>query len=127
MEDKPTYAKDFKAIAKEISDAIEIEANEPGEIQEKIKLLASLTGSAAALQANAKKELLRKELELLDKYKGKDMQASVLMRTITAETFEEAGWLCYAERLNAGISHALDGLRSVLSYIKMDFEQSNNQ
>lgn len=116
--------EDLSQTAKRIRDAIEIETpkDDPGLIQDKIMELTLLTGSAAALQANAKKNLLIKEGELLKKYKGENMQASVLMRTINAECFEEAGWLTYCERLSAGISHSIEGLRSVLSYIKSELD-----
>lgn len=125
MEDTPTYGtQDFKAIAKQIKDCLELEVdnNNGQELTEKIKQLSMLTGSAAALQANAKKMLLQKELELLRKYKNSDLQPSVLMRMISAEAYEESGWVTYAERLNAGISHSLDALRSSLSYLKTELE-----
>lgn len=125
MEDKTPYGtQDFKVIAKQIKDCLELEVdnNNGKELTEKIKQLSMLTGSAAALQANAKKMLLQKELELLRKHKNSDLQASVLMRTISAEAYEESGWLTYAERLNAGISHSLDALRSSLSYLKTELE-----
>lgn len=120
--------KNFKDIAKQISEAIELDTGDtPEGLIEKIKLLSVLTASAAALQANAKKELLRKELEILSKHKDSDMQPSVLMRTISAECFEEAGWLTYAERLNAGISNSIEGLRSALSFLKLELEQTRGQ
>jgi len=90
MEDAAPY-QNFKAIAKQIKEALENDTEgNPLAIQEKISQLSMLTGSAAALQANAKKALLQKELELINKYKNEGLQASVLMRMISAECFEEA-------------------------------------
>lgn len=123
-EETPTYGThDFKAIAKQIKDCLELEVdnNNGQELTEKIKQLSMLTGSAAALLANAKKNLLIREKEMLTRYEDK-YQPSVLMRKITAECYEENGWLTYCDRLNAGISNSLDGLRSSLSYLKAELE-----
>lgn len=137
MEDNPTYTSyvkellkptDFKEVARQIKVALETDTNSsnPVELIEKIKELSLLTASAAALQANAKKNLLKKELELIKEYQKATMPPSVLMRMITAETYEESSWLVYSERLNAGMTHALDGLRSSLSFLKAEMETTRN-
>lgn len=124
MEDKPTYGNDFKEVARQIKVALEIDTDSSNgaELIEKIKQLSILTASGAALQAHAKKALLKKELELIKEYQKTTMPPSVLMRLISAETWDEASFLTYAERLNAGISHSLDSLRSSLSYLKAEME-----
>lgn len=126
-EEIQTYTT-MKGVAHQIKLALETETDihNPVEMMEKIKELSLLTASAAALQANAKKNLLKKELELIKEYQKVTMPPSVLMRMITAETFEESSWLVYAERLNAGISHSLDALRSSLSFIKAEMETTRN-
>ena len=116
-------------IAKMISDALEekIDRTNPDEIAGKIDELRQLTANAATLKANAKKLLRQKELEILNKYKDSKLQASVLMRTISAECFEEEGWYVYADRLNAGLSHALDSMRTLLSYMKEEMRNNLSQ
>ena len=118
--------KDFKVVAQQIKDALElvVPSDQPQAICDKINELTMLTGSAAALQANAKKALLKKELELLKSHQSEGLQASVLMRLIQAESYEESAWLCYAERLSAGIAHSMDGLRSELSYLKEEIRNN---
>lgn len=114
-------------IAKQIKTAIEADCgNDPVLLMDKICELSTLTATAAALQANAKKELLKKELEIIEKYQKEDLPASLLMKKINAECFEEAAWLTYAERLGAGITNTIEGCRSVLSFIKSEMEQIKN-
>lgn len=117
------------ALAAQIKKAIEekIDENNPELIKAKIMELSALQGSAAALQAGAKKGLLKREGELLKQYMKEDIPPTVLMRKINAECAEEQGWLTYCERLGAGLSHGVDGLRSVLSFIKMEMENSRHQ
>lgn len=114
----------IKAMAKQIADALgeQVDRSNPDEVAGKIDELRQLTANAASIKANAKKQLLKKELEVLEQYKGSKIQASILMRTISAECFEEEGWYVYCDRLNAGISHALDGMRSILSWMKTELE-----
>lgn len=131
-EDATTYGTNptqMQDIAHQIKVALETEtdSSNPHEMIEKIKELSVLTANAASLQANAKKRLLQKELQLLEKYRFSKLPPSVLMRAINAECFEESGFLCYAERLGAGLSHSLDALRSSLSYIKCELENIRHQ
>lgn len=114
----------IKEMAKQIADALaeEVDRSNPDEVAGKIDELRQLTANAASIKANAKKQLLKKEREVLEQYKGSKIQASILMRTISAECFEEEGWYVYCDRLNAGISHALDGMRSILSWMKTELE-----
>lgn len=130
MEDTPQYAKSptMNDTANAIKLALEVETDihNPVEMMEKIKELSLLTASAAALQANAKKKVLEKECELLKEYQKTSIAPSILMRLITAECSEEVAWLTYAERLNAGMTHALDGLRSSLSFLKSEMETTRN-
>lgn len=119
--------ENFKEAAKQIKQAIEQDCgNDPVLLMDKIKELSALTATAAALQANAKKNLLKKELEIIEKYQSADMSPSLLIKKINAECFEEAAWLTYAERLSAGITNTIEGCRSVLSFIKSEMEQIKN-
>lgn len=89
-------------------------------VDNKLKKLSQLTGLSAEANASAKKLLLQKELEILRANKDSGYQASVLNNLIKAECFEESALLEYADRLNSGLVHSMDSLRSSISLYKTE-------
>lgn len=87
----------------------------------KLLKLTQLMGLSAETKASAKKLLGIKErcvFEMIDK----KLPPSVQVRILNAECYEENAILEYADRLNAGISHSIEGLRSVISLYKQEMQ-----
>lgn len=89
-------------------------------VDNKLKKLTQLLGSSAEANASAKKILLKKELEILRENKDSGLSPSVLNNLLKAECFDESSLLEYADRLNSGLVHAIDGLRSSISLYKQE-------
>lgn len=89
-------------------------------VDNKLKKLSQLVGLSAEANASAKKFLLTKELEILKANKDTGYPPSVLNNLIKAECFEESALLEYADRLNSGLVHAMDALRSSISLYKQE-------
>lgn len=52
------------------------------------------------------------------------MSATDKKLTLSGILADEQYWKTYSERLNAGLTHAIDGLRSMLSFIKEERKNS---
>lgn len=100
---------------------VQVDVSAPGLIMDKISELTNLLGLSAECYAWSERFYNEKLGELvLDKnYKNltatdkKMLFASLASKEILAHT--------HAERLNSGISHAIDGLRSLLSFLKEEY------
>jgi hypothetical protein len=90
----------------------------------KLIKLTQLTGLAAESKALAQKLLNMKELEVIKENEGSGITASVLVKKINAECYEEGALLVYADRINSALSHSIEGLRSVVSLYKSELENS---
>lgn len=90
------------------------------DVDKKLKLLTQLLGLSAEANASSKKILLKKELEILKEHKDSGLPPSVLNNLLKAECFEESALLEYADRLNSGLVHCIDGLRSSVSLYKTE-------
>jgi hypothetical protein len=90
------------------------------DVDKKLKLLTQLLGLSAEANASAKKILLKKELDILKENKDSGLPPSVLNNLLKAECFEESALLEYADRLNSGLVHCIDGLRSSVSLYKTE-------
>lgn len=87
--------------------------------------LTQLMGLSAETKASAKKLLGLKErmvFEMMDK----KMPPSVQVRFLNSECYEENAILEYADRLNAGITHSIECLRSVISLYKQEMASGIN-
>jgi hypothetical protein len=93
--------------------------------QQKNKMLAltQLIGLSAECNASAKKILLKRELEVL-KSLNPDMSPMKVHKFVNAECSEEGALLEYADRINSGLVHSIDALRSVISLYKTELENS---
>lgn len=90
-------------------------------VQNKMLKLTQLIGLSAETKASAKKLLGIKErcvFEMIDK----KLPPSVQIRMLNAECYEENAILEYSDRLNAAITHNIDGLRSVISLYKQEMQ-----
>lgn len=104
------------------SDVVDVDIES---IKNKALKLSQLMGLSAETKASAKKLLLLKELIVLQKI-DKELAPSVQARLLNAECYEEHAVLEYSDRLNAGIVHGLDVLRSAISLYKQEMASGIN-
>lgn len=105
------------------SDMIDSDINN---VTNKLLKLTQLMGLSAETKASAKKLLGIKErcvFEMIDK----KLPPSVQVRVLNAECYEENAILEYSDRLNAGITHSIEGLRSVISLYKQEIASGLTQ
>lgn len=112
---------------KAIRETLDAPVTEIEEKDGKLMRLTQLVGLAAECKGHAKKVLRMKDLETLTKYMETTIAPSKLNKIIEAESFSEAGLYEYADRINAGISHAIEGLRTSISLYKTELENSLKQ
>lgn len=119
--------ENLKAIRKSIDK--ETSPDSPVEIELLIIELSSLLGLSSECLALAKKKLKEAQLEILREQheKNPDITGNKLKMIIDTRCADEDYLLTYADRLNAGLVHKIDGLRSVLSYEKQSMEFSKYQ
>ena len=122
-------ATDFNNLAMPIRQAIDLEVSfdVPEELHGKLIRRSQLIGSSAELKASAKEDLKRSELLAFLKYKGDKLSPTMMKTVIEGECAEQYGRLEYADRLNAGLVHCMDSLRTLISAKKDEMRQSNFQ
>lgn len=113
----------------QIGEAIkeQVDRDNPDELTGKLQELASLQGTASWCLATAKSLYNSKIASLLvsDFYNG---YTATDRKTIFLELAkEELFMLNIVERYVANISHSIESFRSILSYKKLEFEQSKYQ
>ena len=91
---------------------------------DKLEKLVSLVGLSAECVASAEKELKKKNLIVLIESENLNLPPSVLVKYMDGQSADELAVYKYAERLNAGLSHAMDGLRTIISLHKEEMSQS---
>lgn len=99
------------------------------DVQAKAINLSQMMGLSAEAMASAKKLLDEKEIEIFVT-KSKDMEKfspSVQIRFLKAHCKEEAAIYEYSDRLQSGIVHSLDTLRTVISLYKTELQNSMKQ
>lgn len=125
-EDKTPYgiASQIEAISVLIHS--EVDTMDIPAIMEKINQLTMYTANAAQLLADAKKNLLNKQLALISKGLPKDLSPSIQAKWLQGSLAEEESMVTHCERLNAAITNSIEGLRSILSYAKLELEQQRH-
>lgn len=111
-----------KVISAEIDK--EVSAGDIDGAQTKLLRLSQLISLSAECMKHAKENYLYRQMQIIQQNKDADIPASILSKKIESEAWEESGMLTYCDRLNAGISHACDNLRTIISLYKT--EMSNN-
>lgn len=90
----------------------------------KILMLTRMIGLSSEVKARALKDFNDAKLIAYAKHKTDKLTPNVLKIVIEGETSEESAKLELADRLNAGIVHAIDGLRTIISLRKSELENS---
>ena len=93
-------------------------------MQGKVLMLVRLIGLSAEVKARALKDLSDAKLVAYAKHKSEKLAPTVLKVVLEGETSEEEAKLELADRLNAGLVHAIDGLRTIISLRKSELENS---
>lgn len=103
---------------------MDIEINEKSidSVQEKLSRITLLVGLSAECVAAAKRYHLNAQLAALKKHLGSGLQPSLMNKMVDAECAKESETFLYAERLNAGITHIQDSLRTIISLYKTELQ-----
>jgi len=118
----------FKDKALAIRNVIDMEVDPENldELQGKLMKLVNIVGLSSELKAQAKRSLLSAQAIVLS---GLDQKKppTILKMLIEGQTADEEANLVYADRLNAGITHAIESMRTIISLRKSELEQSLRQ
>jgi hypothetical protein len=93
-------------------------------LQGKMLMLTQLIGLSSEVKARALKDYHDAKLIAYAKYKSANLAPTVLKTVLDGETSEDIAKLELADRLNAGIVHAIDGLRTIISLKKEEMSKS---
>jgi hypothetical protein len=122
MEKDLTFNQKASAIRAAIE--LEVDKDDLDGLQGKLLRLVNLIGLSSEIKARAITDLKTAELLAYAKYKSEKLQPSLFKTVIEGETAEHKGKLELADRLNAGIAHAIEGLRTIISLKKTEMEKS---
>lgn len=113
---------DFNAKVKSLKDAIELDVHmdDLDGLQGKMLRLINLVALSAELKARAAKDLADAELIAYQKHKDNESGAMILKKIIEAEASAEQSKYILADRLNAGLTYAIEGLRTMISLKKSE-------
>lgn len=118
-----------KILITQIGDAIgqTIDRENPDEVLGKLQELASLQSTASYCLATAKELHNRKVANLLVSGLHKDYSATDRKLIFLELAHEEVFLQNLIERYVANISHSIESLRSILSFMKHELDQSRYQ
>lgn len=89
--------------------------------------LASMIGLSSECKAEARKKMEESRLVALHALIDKKMATTVLLKMADGAIAHEIESFEYSDRLNAGISHKLDLIRTIVSLRKVELENSMKQ
>lgn len=117
---KQDLLKNIQAI-KDLMDA-DVTVEDIEARRTKLLKLTQISSLAAYCKSQAKRIQRMKELEVLMELEEKKYSPSFLSKMLDARCADEEALFIYADRLNAFLSHAIDGLRSEISLYKSELE-----
>lgn len=103
---------------------IEVNAEDGGAISAKIGQLAALVATSSTAVALAELIYNQKLGKVLLRLPN-GMSATDKKLILTGELSKEKYWVTQAERQNAALVHAIDGYRSMLSYLKEEIKMNS--
>lgn len=89
------------------------------------KDLSAMIGLSAECKSEARRNLENARMIAIKMHMDKKITPSILSKLIDGACADEIAQFEYADRLNAGIVHQLDFVRSVLSLHKQELQTSN--
>lgn len=120
--EKKEYNDKIAAIRQAID--LDVDLSDTEGMSGKVLMLTRMIGLSAEVKARALKNFNDAKLVAYAKHKAEKLSPNVLKVVIEGETSEEAAKLELSDRLNAGIVHAIDGLRTIISLRKSELENS---
>lgn len=93
-------------------------------VTDKGQKLSNMIGLSAECKAEDRKEYETAKLGAIIQIESKKYPPSVLLKIAEAMCADELEQYEYADRLNAGITHSLDFLRSIISLYKEELSNS---
>lgn len=106
---------------------LKIDPSNPEEIIGHLNEVCAIQANASYCQAEAERLLAEKMCELVEKVEYRSMTATDKKYLFGGRCKDFNFTVTYAERLSRNISHKIDALRSMLSFLKMEMEQSKFQ
>lgn len=103
---------------------IDVDNSDVDGLTGKVLMLTRLIGLSSEVKARALKDFNDAKLVAYAKHKSEKLSPNVLKIVIEGETSEESAKLELADRLNAGMVHCIDGLRTIISLRKTEMEKS---
>lgn len=99
-----------------------ISEDNPAEITGKLQLLSSLMGTSANAIALSEAVYSDRVMELAENSQWSGMTATDRKMIFAGKAKTEAAFVTLTDRLNSGLVHSIDALRSMLSYLKSEME-----
>lgn len=97
------------------------------DVQNKCLRLTQLFGLSSETTASAKKLLGEKEVEIFITKDLDKLAPQKAMKLLKSYCSQEVATLEYSERLNSGLVHTIDALRSVISLYKSELSNTLKQ
>lgn len=115
---------ELKALTDPISEALALAVafDNPAEITLKLQLLSSLMGTSAKAISLAEAVYSERVMELAENAQWQNMTATDRKMIFAGKAKTEAAFVTLTDRLNSGLVHSIDALRSMLSYLKSEME-----
>jgi hypothetical protein len=120
--------KILEELTDQISAAIsqEIDQTNPEEVSGKLNELSALQSTASHCMALAESTRDQKIMELAQDLQHSKLSATDKKYIILGRAKDESYYYTLSERLTRSLSHRLDALRSILSFIKAEMEHLNS-
>ncbi len=125
MKDNRSFNEKANAIRQALD--TEVSSDDLEGLQGQLLRLSSLIGLSAELKARAVSDLKTAELMSFATHQKEKLSPTVFKVVMQGESADEYGKLELADRLNAGLSHAMEGIRTIISLRKEEMKQSNFQ
>ena len=88
--------------------------------------LSQLIGLSAECKAEARRNMENSRLAAIKALSGQKLTPAVVLKMSEASCADQVAQLEYADRINAGLVHQLDYLRSVISLYKQELVSTIN-
>lgn len=117
----------IESTLKQIQSAMEdkVSPEDIDGVQAKLCVLSGYIGTSAECIRYAKQAMLHKQRQVLGSNIGAKHSPNILRQLVESELFYEVAMVDYANRINAGITHTIDALRTVVSLYGKELETQN--
>lgn len=123
------HETNLKNICQQIGAAIslEIDKSNPDEILGKLNSLTSLLGTSSHAVALAESLYAEKLMQLTEDNMWSKLTATDKRMVFAGRAKTEAYYVTLTERQNRALTHGIDALRSMISYLKAEWSNIHNQ